>query len=214
MKILLSLSEGNGGEWFRRAFSSLEAELCPRYLPRSGEGADALILGGGGDLKPREGEDPSLFIEVDAPRQEREEALAAEFIAQGRAVLGICRGHQLLGCLWGARLVPRLNWEELHRKEGGEKYHCVEQQGDCPLLAEFPRRFPVWSRHHHGICLETGPLQRAAFSADGLCEAFYHPQLPLWGVQWHPERMGGGERLFRAFLRLAKGEREEKRAEP
>ncbi len=205
MKILLSLSRENRREYFQRCFSSLDAVLCGGYLPENDPSADALILGGGGDLCPREGEDPALFFDVDACREEWEMALLADFAAKKKPVLGICRGHQLLARCYGGTLLTRLTREELHRSEGKECYHCVWREEGCFLCDGLAPRFSVYSNHHHGVDLTGSVLRKAAFSADDLCEALEHPELPLWGVQWHPERMAGGEEFFASFLRWVKG---------
>ena len=45
------------------------------------------------------------------------------------------------------------------------------------------------SAHHQAVKeLGTG-LEAVQYSKDGLVEAFYHTRLPIYAVQWHPERM-------------------------
>ena len=65
---------------------------------------------------------------------------------------------------------------------------------------------------HHQIIGRLGTglevLQRAE---DGVVEAFRHKTLPVWGIQWHPERLTAdcqtgtvdGLAVYRAFLSQA-----------
>ena len=48
---------------------------------------------------------------------------------------------------------------------------------------------------HHQACRVLAPgLTAAAYAGDGIIEAVSHESRPIYGVQWHPERMcGGGE---------------------
>ena len=54
--------------------------------------------------------------------------------------------------------------------------------------------------------LELKDLSVKYFTSDGTVEAVIHQSLPVWGVQWHPERMDDTA-LFRAFFALC-GEKE------
>ena len=62
--------------------------------------------------------------------------------------------------------------------------------------------------------LELKDLSVKYFTSDGTVEAVIHQSLPVWGVQWHPERLAGplslsgaadGGCLFTAWLALAGG---------
>ena len=46
-------------------------------------------------------------------------------------------------------------------------------------------------------------LRAVQWAADGVVEALCHRRLPVWGVQWHPERLSpAGRDLLGAFLAL------------
>ena len=50
-----------------------------------------------------------------------------------------------------------------------------------------------------------GGLLAVQWAEDGVVEALCHRRLPVWAVQWHPERLGNrepGRRLMAAFLGL------------
>ena len=56
------------------------------------------------------------------------------------------------------------------------------------LLGEAPA---VTSCHHQAVDRLAPPLQAVQWSPDGVVEAAVHRQLPVLGVQWHPERQSG-----------------------
>ena len=60
----------------------------------------------------------------------------------------------------------------------------------------------VNSAHHQAADRLGQGLAAVQWAADGVVEALEHETLPVWGVQWHPERLPGelGRRLFAAFL--------------
>ena len=69
---------------------------------------DGLILAGGEDVTPElYGEDARNLIRVTYPKRDRAEvAIAEEVLANGKPVLGICRGLQLLNVF-----IPRYHWK-------------------------------------------------------------------------------------------------------
>ena len=80
------------------------------------------------------------------------------------------------------------------------------------LLGEAPA---VTSCHHQAVHRLAPPLQAVQWSPDGVVEAAVHRQLPVLGVQWHPERQSyglrradapGAEALFAYFAALIGGE--------
>ncbi len=111
-------------------------------------------------------------------------------------LLGVCLGHQALGVALGARL------EQAARPVHGEA-HAIRHRGDG-LFAGLPD--PALLTRYHSLCLRELPdeLQLAAWTDDGLVMAVAHRELPLFGVQFHPESMlsAAGLDLLANFLRL------------
>jgi putative glutamine amidotransferase len=66
--------------------------------------------------------------------------------------------------------------------------------------------FSTNSFHNQGVTEETlaPDLRVIALSHAGVVEALYHPDLPVLGTQWHPERASPdplvGAELFRVWL--------------
>jgi anthranilate synthase/aminodeoxychorismate synthase-like glutamine amidotransferase len=95
-------------------------------------------------------------------------------------MLGICLGHQAIGVFFGAKLVK--GSVPVHGKVSEIK-HCTH-----PMYSEIPGSLQV-ARYHSLVLagLEDTPLEITAQTGDGLPMSLAHKELPLWGVQYHPE---------------------------
>ncbi|GAB3945845.1 aminodeoxychorismate synthase component I [Corynebacterium tapiri] len=112
--------------------------------------------------------------------------------------LGVCLGHQLLGHVFGAQVVRAP--EPVHGQ-----VHTITHTG-AELFRGLPESLPV-VRYHSLIASQVPPeLEVTATTEDGLVMAMQHTRLPYWGVQFHPESIGGfdGHQLIANFLRLAR----------
>ena len=210
LSILVSASPGGAGNYLA-ALSDAGGEGTALYCPAPDTGFDGLILAGGGDP------DPALFGQrpggsnLPDPRRDRAElALLDAYAGAGKPVLGICRGMQLLNIWAGGTLIQDLGGRNpAHRWAGADRVHPVETACGSTLAALYGRRFWANSAHHQGVDRLGAGLRAAAWSPDGVVEGLEHGSLPLWGVQFHPERMrpalgwpeaADGTALFRAFL--------------
>jgi len=164
--------------------------------------ADGLFLSGGGDL------DPGLFgespydpesLSVDPKRDREELALFAAFAAVGKPVFGVCRGIQVINVALGGTL-----WQHLPAQLGldhSERPHPVELLEGGLLRALLGPRCTVNSFHHQAV-KDPGRDLAATAIWDGVVEGIEHVGLPIFGVQWHPERMEEMAPLFEAFIAL------------
>ena len=170
-----------------------------------GQGAlwDALLLPGGGDLEPwRYGQENTASRGLEPERDEGELRLLAEFTAAGKPVLGICRGLQTINVFFGGTLAQDIPGHGA--VDGADRFHPI-RTASSPLLPLCGARTMVNSAHHQAADRLGSGLQAVQWAPDGVVEALCHKRLPVWAVQWHPERLAepeAGEKLFKAFLAL------------
>ena len=171
-----------------------------------------LLLPGGCDVNPaRYGKARIPEETTDDALDEIQFGVLARFLEAGKPVLGICRGHQLLNVAFGGTLVQHLPTAEKHRSlaTGEDNVHMVSIAGNTFLHPLYGSACSVNSSHHQGVDVPGKGMMTAARSEDGVIEAMEHESLPVWSVQFHPERMcfrhsrddaADGSGIFRFFL--------------
>ena len=170
--------------------------------------ADLLLLPGGGDVHPRfYGQQINGSTDIDEARDGRELALVDKFLRAGKPIVGICRGLQLLNVYLGGTL--RQHIEGHSQIDGVDRLHAINTAPGL-LRALYGARFTVNSAHHQAVETLGEGLQVLACAPDGTAEAIAHKALPVFAVQWHPERLCGafsrpeavdGAALLSALLR-------------
>jgi len=155
---------------------------------------DGIILSGGNDVIPDKKNKENLMATL--LRNVQEKKILAASIASKLPVLGICRGMQFINYYFGGNITAGMT--------GHVKVVHPLIIKDAALLALTGKsRLVVNSYHRQGVLEETlSPFLRpAAVSGDGLVEALYHPGLPVFGMQWHPERKGGDAAAYKAIAK-------------
>jgi para-aminobenzoate synthetase len=113
-------------------------------------------------------------------------------------VLGVCLGHQGIGLLSAARIVPA--------PQPRHGYLSTIRHSGDGLFAGIPQEFTA-VRYHSLSIAEPGPadLQITARAEDGVVMGLAHRNRPWWGVQFHPESIctEHGARLVANFRDLA-----------
>lgn len=120
--------------------------------------------------------------------------------AQARTPLfGVCLGHQTIGQSFGGRVL-RCH-EILHGKTS-----AVSHTGEG-IFAGVPQGFTATRYHSLVVERQTLPacLQSTAWTADGTIMGLSHRELPIHGVQFHPESIASehGRTILANFLSLA-----------
>lgn len=114
------------------------------------------------------------------PDRARDFGISADALAQSALpVLGVCLGHQGLCHHWGARIVPAP--EPRHGR-----LSSVRHDGE-DLFAGIPSPFSVVRYHSLAVADLPPSMLAQAWSDDGVLMAARHRELPMWGVQFHPE---------------------------
>jgi putative glutamine amidotransferase len=184
--------------------------------------ADGVLLTGGDDIQPDlyDRHLPPAVRRTVAPtpddggRDWRELVLIDEAFRQGKPLLAICRGHQLLNVALGGRLIADIRRQVPgaldHRRmdKAGELVHEVPLTTGS-LLAKIVRRrtLGVNSSHHQAVLEPAEPLVAVARTQDGIVEAMeLKPEaarrMPfLLSVQFHPERLTERHAEHRAIFR-------------
>lgn len=182
---------------------------------------DGVFIAGGVDVDPSSyGEERhALCGRTDVPRDTVEMAFTRWALEDGKPLLGVCRGMQIMNVVRGGTLYqdctdqhpgaikhdyfPTAGYardflaHEVIVEPGSRLHHAF---GESPAL--------VNSMHHQGIRLQGAGLQTSAVASDGLVEAVESPNGAFAvGVQWHPEMLfdihDGTRRLFAAFIEAA-----------
>jgi anthranilate synthase/aminodeoxychorismate synthase-like glutamine amidotransferase len=154
----------------------------PRLEPEVLRHYDALVIGPG---PGRPEHAPQMLAVLRAAMERR------------LPVLGICLGLQAIGEVLGATVTHAP--AQMHGKTSR-----IEHDGSG-VFAGLPS--PLTATRYHSLCLEpaTVPdaLQINARSEDGVVQGVAHRELPVHGVQFHPESVlsEGGERIVENFLR-------------
>jgi putative glutamine amidotransferase len=186
------------------------------------EGADGILLTGGGDVDPRlYGEDPGAWIEpAEQGRDAFEIELVTRAIERDVPVLAICRGLQVLNVACGGTLVQHIPdqipraLEHRVTTAPDALAHVVRVAPGSRLAAALGSPpgptgageacWPVNSRHHQAVKHVAPGCVATATAEDGVMEAIERPASRFClGVQWHPEnfwRAGTFDSLFAGFV--------------
>jgi anthranilate synthase/aminodeoxychorismate synthase-like glutamine amidotransferase len=125
--------------------------------------------------------------------------LARELHA-GLPILGVCLGHQAIAEALGARIVRAA--EPVHGRTS-QVFHDGRS-----VFAGLPS--PLVATRYHSLAVDAASLpptlEVTARTADGAVMALQHCELPVVGLQFHPESVltEYGYPILAAFLRLAR----------
>jgi putative glutamine amidotransferase len=193
---------------------------------------DGLVLTGGEDVEPARYGEPTAHPTVwTVPERDRLEFQVLEWaLAEGRPVLAICRGLQVLNVALGGTLYQDLPSERpehpAHDQSVAEPavprptpFHRVDVTPGS-RLAELvgAATLEVNSLHHQAIRRVAPGLRAVGHAPDGLVEAAEveggGPGDLVVGVQWHPEELAGAgdvpsKRLFAGFVEVCARRRRE-----
>ena len=121
-----------------------------------------------------------------------------ERFAEQIPILGVCLGHQAIGQFFGGKVVR--GPEPVHGKPVS-----IKHDGKT-IFEDIPQDFAAGRYHSLVVDRKSIPdcLEISAESPDGLVMAMRHKELPVEGVQFHPESIltEHGKTLLANFLKL------------
>ena len=147
---------------------------------------------------------PEAIVLSPGPCTPNEAGICLDLItaAAGRIpILGVCLGHQAIGQAFGAEVVRAP--APVHGKVSAMTHTGTD------IFANIPNPFEATRYHSLVVRGESMPetLEVTARTADGLVMGMRHRELPVFGVQFHPESIASqhGHRLLGNFLAIARG---------
>ena len=193
LRIALPVPPGTTVQNYLDALAALGARGVTTDSVRETAACDGLLLPGGWDADPALYGQPNVACQhVDRALDDLQLDAMDAFVKSGRPVLGICRGHQMINVYFGGTLIQHLSASPAHSRDEGsdeDKVHPTRASAGCFLEALYGGRFAVNSSHHQAVDRPGQGLSAVQWADDGAIEGIAHRTLPVWGVQWHPERM-------------------------
>ena len=144
---------------------------------------------------------PDRILISPGPCSPAEAGVSLEMIgafAGNKPILGVCLGHQSIGHYFGGRVV------RADRLMHGKTSPILHQNTD--VFSGMPQGFAA--TRYHSLLVERSTLPAClaitAETAEGEIMGLRHRELPIWGVQFHPESIAteGGMRILENFLKL------------
>lgn len=176
-------------------FSSYGIKLYPvsNFLSDPGEFVqgvkyDGLILSGGGDVNPQFIDMKDTHrIDYSPEREQVETFLIEKALEEGLPILGICHGMQQLNCYFGGRITADIHSAEKATRRPRLNHSIrIEKK-----LFGLDSTYDINHYHDNGIRKAQIAPTFDIFALDSECdviEGIVHKNLPILGINWHPER--------------------------
>ena len=132
-----------------------------------------------------------------APDQAGISLPAVKYWAGQKPLLGVCLGHQCIGQAYGGKIVRA---EKLMHGKTSPVIHTGTE-----IFAKLPN--PFAATRYHSLVIEPNSLpdilEKTAWTDEQEIMAIRHRELPLWGVQFHPESLAtdSGIMVLNNFLK-------------
>ena len=146
--------------------------------------------------------DPDLICISPGPCSPAEAGISVDVIkhfAGQVPILGVCLGHQSIGAAFGGNIIRAK--QLMHCKTSTITHRASDVFSDIPS--------PFTVTRYHSLVIERDSLPEcleiSAESEDGEIMGVAHKELPVFGVQFHPESVLSeyGHELLNNFLKYA-----------
>jgi putative glutamine amidotransferase len=158
---------------------------------------DLLVLPGGKDtLSYNYGQVPSFYnTDPDLMKEFFLLNNLKKYVENRTPIFGICLGFQMLNVHFGGKLVQNC-WHEQSEKSRSELVHEIKftpeyyQLRNALFEKKTKKEYKVNSMHHQGVLVGelAEPLKCIAYHEE-IVEVMEHTELPIAGVQYHPEEI-------------------------
>jgi putative glutamine amidotransferase len=182
------------------------SSLDPDEAPRLVSAVDGVLLSGGDDIDPSTyGEEITHSTKVSSEADRFEIAVVEAARAEGKPLLAICRGLQLLNVALGGTLSQEVTTEggvhepvsRDHEEMNARRHTVTLEDGSILSRLYGASEVKVNSLHHQGLARISPELVVEGRTDDGLVEAArWGGDWWAVGVQWHPERLEGEHQLL------------------
>ena len=150
-------------------------------------------------LEQIEADKPERILVSPGPRTPREAGLSIDVIkhfAGKLPIMGVCLGHQCIGQAYGGEVV--VNYRMMHGKTSSVTHDGRD------LFKGIPSPYVATRYHSLVVKRESLPdcLEVTAETEEGEIMGLRHRQMPIWGVQFHPESIltEHGHSMMQNFL--------------
>lgn len=167
-------------------------------------GAEPVVVRNDASLDELEAVRPDAVVVSPGPGTPDDAGISVEAIkafGEKLPVLGVCLGHQCIGAAYGGR-IERARVGPVHGKTSE-----IDHSG-TGIFAGVSS--PLVATRYHSLAIEEGSfpdvLEVTATSKDGVVMGVRHKELPVDGVQFHPESVltTEGPKLLANFLEFCR----------
>lgn len=172
--------------------------------------ADGLLMPGAMSYNPLKNGTAAQKFEGVSRKESYLSDLYQAFKRAGKPIFGICDGYQKINCEEGGTLMLSIasRWHTTHFL----MEHPIHTESGSWLCSVMGKEGFVNSYHNFALDEIAPSLNVTARAPEGVPEAIEHKTLPIYGVQFHPERMRGdvvfpvigsdGDQIMRRFVEL------------
>ena len=127
------------------------------------------------------------------------ELVKAVALHQKIPLLGVCLGHQAIGAAFGAKII---NAPKIMHGKVDKIYHSQEHKIFKNVSTPFE------ATRYHSLCIDPvtlpNSLSAIADAKDKTIMAIMHQDLPIFGLQFHPEsiKTSCGKQILKNFLNI------------
>ncbi|MBE7619168.1 aminodeoxychorismate/anthranilate synthase component II [Gluconacetobacter entanii] len=146
---------------------------------------------------------PEAIVFSPGPRSPNEAGICCDLIARAAGeipMFGVCLGHQSIGQVFGGKVVRAPI--PMHGKVSPVMHDGTD------IFTGLPDPFRATRYHSLTVDPDTLPdtLVPTAWTADGVIMGLRHRDLPIFGVQFHPESIASehGHDILANFLSIAR----------